>query len=191
VVADSNNHRVLFYSLPLSGSPPVPTLVLGQANLTTCTPQPVGASALFYPTDVWTDGTRVVVADSGNHRVLIWTSFPTSNGAAANLVLGQVSMAAATGASSAVAMRNPTYLASNGFQLLVSDSGNNRVLFYSSFPSVSSGAATLSLGQGDLIGSTCNAAGLGASTLCNPNGVGLVGGRVLVTDTNNHRVLEY
>jgi len=27
---------------------------------------------MYAPRGVWTDGERVVVADTGNHRVLIW-----------------------------------------------------------------------------------------------------------------------
>ena len=38
------------------------------------------ADHMYAPRGVWTDGTRVVVADSGNHRVLIWHTFPDRDG---------------------------------------------------------------------------------------------------------------
>ena len=38
------------------------------------------ATGLRVPTAVATDGTHVAVADTGNNRVLIWNSIPTTNG---------------------------------------------------------------------------------------------------------------
>ena len=47
------------------------------------------ASQMYAPRGVWTDGERVVVADTGNHRVLIWHSMPSADGAPADVVIGQ------------------------------------------------------------------------------------------------------
>ena len=41
---------------------------------------------------VYSDGTHLFVADYDNNRVLIWNNIPTSNGQAANMVLGQPNM---------------------------------------------------------------------------------------------------
>ena len=41
------------------------------------------------PQGVWIQGGKLYVADTQDHRVLIYNSIPTSNGAAADLVLGQ------------------------------------------------------------------------------------------------------
>ncbi|MEO7523220.1 MAG: hypothetical protein ABIT58_03960 [Ferruginibacter sp.] len=34
------------------------------------------AATLLYPSGVWSDGIKLIVADAWNHRVLIWNSFP-------------------------------------------------------------------------------------------------------------------
>ena len=47
------------------------------------------AAHMYAPRAVWTDGEIVVAADTGNHRVLIWHQVPTTDGAAAGVVLGR------------------------------------------------------------------------------------------------------
>jgi hypothetical protein len=49
----------------------------------------VSASTLHYPSGIWSDGEKLIVADAWNHRVLIWHSIPTENGQAADVVIGQ------------------------------------------------------------------------------------------------------
>src|SRR5260221_14544868 len=54
---------------------------------------------------------RLLVSDNANNRVLIWNSIPTTNGAAANLVLGQPDFSSSTlnnGGRSASSMNRPT-----------------------------------------------------------------------------------
>jgi hypothetical protein len=97
-VVDFQNSRVLIWNSFPTESGALPDLVLGQANFTQCQPNDIngtneaqlfsGAHTLLYPKYVWSDGNRVIVAD-GNMRVLIWNSFPTENGAPADIVLGQ------------------------------------------------------------------------------------------------------
>ena len=41
------------------------------------------------PSGLWIQNGKLYVADTQNHRILIFNSIPTSNGAAADLVLGQ------------------------------------------------------------------------------------------------------
>ena len=40
----------------------------------------VSGSGFNYPTDVWSDGTRLFVVDQGNNRILGWNTFPTQSG---------------------------------------------------------------------------------------------------------------
>src|SRR5512143_1516484 len=111
VVADSNrvgaapiNNRVLIYR-SLSAMLPAPTasldytqrcpvcvgsasVVLGQTDFTKIDVG-LAETGLRLPTSVATDGTMLAVADTDNNRVLIWRSIPTTNGAPADLVLGQ------------------------------------------------------------------------------------------------------
>ncbi|HBY59687.1 MAG TPA: hypothetical protein DEH78_07675, partial [Solibacterales bacterium] len=86
-VADTNNNRVLIWNnLPTRNDQPA-DLVLGQSSMTTGT---AGTSntALKGPQGVWIQGDRFFVADTQNHRVMIWNRFPSANNAAADVVLG-------------------------------------------------------------------------------------------------------
>jgi DNA-binding beta-propeller fold protein YncE len=98
LVADSGHNRVLVWNqIPLTSGQPA-DLVLGQPDFTSCdanAPMSQGGASLVSnrslaaPVGLWTDGTRLVVIDAGNHRALIWNSFPRSNFQPADLVLGQ------------------------------------------------------------------------------------------------------
>ena len=44
-------------------------------------------SRLDEPSHLWSDGTRIFVADADNNRIMIWNNFPGSNGANADHVL--------------------------------------------------------------------------------------------------------
>jgi DNA-binding beta-propeller fold protein YncE len=149
-----------------------------------------GAGDFDMPAGVWTDGTRVVVADAQNNRVLIWTSFPRTNKAPANIVLGQQGFGTSglpptpTGAT----MRSPSFVYSDGVRLFVSDAENNRVLVWHSFPTTSGQPADLAIGQPDL---TSDGIGHGGSQLWLPMGVAVAGDHLFVADHNNYRVLVF
>jgi DNA-binding beta-propeller fold protein YncE len=175
---------------------PVPTTngpganhVLGQASLYEHIPG-TGAGDHDTPGGVWTDGTRVVVADTGNSRVLIWTSFPRTHTEPADIVLGQQGFGTSgfpttpTGAT----MRSPTFVHSDGVRLFVSDRMNNRVLVWRSFPTTSGQPADFAIGQPDL---TSDGGGGGASQLAFPMGVAVAGDNLFVADSANKRVLVF
>ncbi|MEL6945868.1 MAG: hypothetical protein AAFO82_24705, partial [Bacteroidota bacterium] len=48
----------------------------------------VSGSSLFYPSGIWSDGKKLIVADAWNHRVLIWLTMPTKDGQSADVVVG-------------------------------------------------------------------------------------------------------
>ena len=91
VVADTNHNRVLIWNrIPTSNNAPA-DVVVGQPNFTTTsvpgnTPN---AKSMRGPQGVWIQNGRLYVADTQNNRVLIFNRIPTSNGAAADVVLGQ------------------------------------------------------------------------------------------------------
>jgi len=156
VIADTANHRVLVYGSTKSTSA---TLVLGQPNFSSNAPNSGGpsASTMQAPTGSYSDGTSLWVADSGNHRVLVWKTFPTKNGQAADFVLGQSSFAAVLGNrgssdASATSLSFPSDVHVVDGTLYVADSGNNRVVFYSRLPTTSGVAANGVLGQPNLTG---------------------------------------
>lgn len=127
-----------------------------------------GASktGLNVPKGVWSDGTRIAVADSTNNRVLIWTSWPTSNGQAPDIVLGQPSFncgvanagtsACSAGGVSAQSLSGPLHAYFDGIRFYVADAGNYRVLIWNSFPTSNQQAANLVLGQSGLTTAVSN-----------------------------------
>lgn len=149
-----------------------------------------GAADLSKPTGVWTDGTRVAVADTENSRILIWMSFPITNKEPADIVLGQQGFGTSgfpttpTGAT----MRRPTSVYSDGTRLFVSDAENHRVLVWRSFPTASGQPADFAIGQPDLIS---DGTGQSASQLAGPAGIATVGDHLFVADSENHRILVF
>jgi uncharacterized protein (DUF736 family) len=201
LVAEENNNRVLIWnSIPtVSGAPA--DLVLGQTDFTPCAfnagaPLP-GGTTLAQPTDVWSDGTRLAVADSVNDRVLIWNTFPAANGSPAEVVLGQTSMTGQGSAATQTALNAPSFISSNGNQLFVNDQGNSRVLIWNTFPTANNAPADVVLGQRDFTHSTANddplagAPGTPTSrTLAFPTGVALWGSQLFVTDDNRYLIFD-
>jgi adenosine/AMP kinase len=220
IVADSNNNRVLIWNtIPTSNGVPA-DVVLGQNSFTTCIAndddqngvQDVAPTArtLSYPSDVWSDGTRLIVADANNNRVLIWNSIPTSNFTPVDVVLGQgdfTHKAINDDNQDGVADANPTartlsfpyYLDSNGTQLVVSDIGNSRVLIWNTIPTSNFTAANVVLGQGDFTHYTANDdnqdgvadANPTARTLRSPTGVYILGTKLFIGDHSNSRYLIF
>jgi hypothetical protein len=214
VVADTANARVLAFDAVPTTSGASASLVLGQPDFTSCAATFAGptltASTMAIPVGVWTDGTRLAVVDQANNRILVWLGFPTSSGQAADLVLGQASFDrgaanddAQTGSAgskpSARTFSGPTYLDSDGTRLVLSDTGNNRVLLWKTFPTSSFQPADVVIGQGDFAHAAPNddaQAGVDGSapsarTLSSPAGVKLVAQQLLVGDGGNRRVLVF
>jgi hypothetical protein len=189
IVADANNHRVLVWNgLPTTDGSPA-DLVLGQADFNGTSANrggAVAANTLAWPKDVWSDGTRLIVADEVNHRVLIWNSFPTVNGQAADLVIGQSSLTSAVGTSGAAGMNRPQGLAVHAGRLLVADTVNNRVLIFNSIPSANGTAADVVIGQANFSASG-NAAGTQGFNYPMHMAVS-ASGLLAVGDVFNHRV---
>ena len=61
------------------------------------------------------------VVDFSNRRVLIWSAFPTTNGQAADLVLGQPNFTSAGGGVGPASFDSPYDVCSNGIELFVAD----------------------------------------------------------------------
>ncbi len=205
LVADSTNNRVLVWNtLPTTNGAPA-DLVLGQSTFTTCVENDAdgngvkdstpGASTLSNPTGVWTDGTRLVVVDSNNHRVLIWNQFPTRNAQPADVVLGQTGFTTGSPALGATRMNMPYTVTSTGLQLFVTDNQNHRVLVWNQFPIASGTAADLVLGQPGFTSANPYDPPTGDApskfSLNAPSGVLLAWPHVVVSDGGNNRVLVF
>lgn len=132
---------------------------------------------------------RIAVADSFNHRVLIYTE-PFTSGEAATVVLGQAGFTDAQDGSrtpTASGMAGPGGVAADGAgNLYVADSQNCRVLRFTP-PFANGMGASLVLGQTDFTRNTCayTATGLQA-----PAGMAIgAGGELWVADSS--RVLRF
>lgn len=209
LVADANNNRVLIYNSIPSSSGAAADLVIGQNSFTTCAENDDNQDGtadttpsdrtLYYPTDVWTNGTKLIVADDDNNRVLIWNSFPTTNFAHADVVIGQDVMTTNDYDHTATTMDGPYNLASDGTRLLVSDSYNHRVLVYSQIPSSSGKAADNVLGQSNFTNDTENDDNQdgtadstpSARTFYYPTGMLLTDQALIVMDEYNNRALVF
>jgi hypothetical protein len=248
-VADTQNHRVLIWnSIPTSDGQPA-NVVLGEPNFTTAPPAttsnlPPTASNLFSPVSVTSDGTRLYVADLGHSRVLIWNSIPTQNGQAADVVVGQPNMTTqgdnnapgtcvtngtdsdgnptyvsgcqafcapiATDSDNApilpprcgYTLSSPRYVLSDGQRLFIADSGNDRVLVYSSIPTTNGVKYDRNLGQvdewsdqvttsSDTFRPDANILQSAANTIPTPYGLAWDGTNLYVADPYDVRVLVF
>jgi hypothetical protein len=137
IVADTAQNRVFIWNEMPGVAYQKPDLVLGQSLLTDTQRNAGGiadASSLQYPSGVWSDGKKLIVADAWNHRVLIWNQFPTENGQPADVVVGQPDMqnnlpnvnGVGAGAS-AKTLHWPYGVWSDGTHLWIADTGNRRV----------------------------------------------------------------
>jgi sugar lactone lactonase YvrE len=189
-VADTYNHRVLVFQAPLSNGMDA-TTVIGQPDFTTSTKivTPTAAT-LLYPQGLTLDEQgNLYVADSENHRVLVYQP-PLSNGMDASSVIGQLDMTSNTPTTSDTGLSYPTDVEhdSQG-NLYVADSENNRVLLFAT------GTTTASIvfgQQGDFTANAPNNGGLSADSLANPLGVAVDGSdNLIIADRGNERVLFF
>ncbi|MGI8991254.1 MAG: IPT/TIG domain-containing protein [Bryobacteraceae bacterium] len=86
---------------------------------------------LSFPRFALSDGKRLFVADGGNDRILIYSTIPTANGQAADIILGQPDENTNQSSDNADAFETPSSLAWDGSNLYVSDTFNRRILVYS------------------------------------------------------------
>jgi len=101
-VADTQDNRILIYNQIPTTNNVAADVVIGQPNFTSfvqpdltqqnATPN---ASNMQDPVSVTTDGQRMFVADLAQNRVLIWNTIPTTNGAPADIALGQLNLTTA------------------------------------------------------------------------------------------------
>lgn len=188
-VADHMNHRVLIFNSIPSQNFAAADVVLGQPNFISAQQNYFGVTAqsLYRPYHVYFIGNKFLVSDSYNNRILIWNNVPTQNSQPADIVLGQSTMT--TNTASTATMSRPMNFDSNGTNLIVADYLNNRVLIWSTFPTVSGQLPDLVLGQNDFTTNQANQGGLSASSLHGPAAVSVSGTKLVVTDAENQRVL--
>ncbi len=157
IVADTSQNRVFIFNKIPTTKYVKPDIVLGQINEANTQRNAGGetnASSLLYPSGMWSDGNKLIIADAWNHRVLIWNEFPTQNGQAADVVIGQPNMQNnlpnVEGVGSSASAKNlywPYGVWSDGIHLWIADTGNRRVLFYENIPTENYTAADKVVGK--------------------------------------------
>lgn len=151
---------------------------------------------MYSPRGVYVDHQHLVVADSGNHRVLIWHGLPTHDEQPADVVLGQPDGTteghAAGGRGPGNGMNLPTGVLINEGRLIVADAWHHRILVWNTVPQNSSTAPDSVLGQPNDSAVDPNMGGpCSAASLYWPFGIGFVGSAFWVADTGNRRVLGW
>ena len=201
VVLDKDHHRVLIWNSIPDADGVAADIVIGQVGasaMDTCLPNDsdgngvtdtLTASTLNNPGGLWTDGTRLLVADTGNNRVLIWDAFPAANGDAADWVIGQADKISSVAQAPPTqnSLNAPKSVASNGNQIVVADSGNTRVLIFNSFPASDGVAADNVIGQSDFVST---GTGTSATQMTSYDAVYVDRDRLFVVDANRIMVFS-
>ncbi len=176
-------------------------VMLGQASPADGLADPIrpAADSLFGPRGATLASTNgpLFVCDTGHHRLLIWTTPPARDGAAADLVIGQPDFssegrngkASANGSS----LNVPTGVAASEGVLAVADAWNHRVLIWNTYPTRSNQPADVVLGQSNFsdVQSNRGTFEAKADTLNWCYGVAIHSGALYVADTGNRRVLKW
>ncbi|WP_375578255.1 T9SS type A sorting domain-containing protein [Marivirga tractuosa] len=190
-VGSQTTNRVLIWnSVPSSDGEPA-NIVLGQTSFT-ATNTGTNRSRLRAPDGVafTPDGNKLIVADAGNHRLLIWNSIPTSNNQPADIVVGQNDFGTRTSGTAINKFDRPTdiqFTASG--KMIVTDRNNDRVLVYNKIPTQNNASADLVIGQSDF---TSGFQGIGPNRLRAPWNTSVApDGKLLIADDGNNRVLVY
>lgn len=195
IVSDSGNHRVLIWnSIPSVNGVPA-DVVIGQPDFVS-NASGRSATKLNYPAGLLitpatpTSASKLLVADYGNNRVLIYHAIPATNGAAADIVIGQPTMNSGAPGSGANQLNQPWDMAlAPDNRLLIADLGNNRVTIHNTLPTANNAAAQIVIGQSNF---GLTSGGTSVTKLLAPNGVDVSpAGKLAVSEYGNHRVLIF
>ncbi len=156
-VADTAQNRLFIWNDLPTAEFQKPDVVLGQiakAETGRNANSQVSATSLFYPSGIWSDGEKLIVADAWNHRVLIWSKLPMYDGQPADVVVGQPNFKSndpnvegISNPPTAQSLNWPYGVFSDGQRLWIADTGNRRVLYYESIPLENFTAASQVVGK--------------------------------------------
>lgn len=190
-VGSQTQNRVLLWNSVPTANGTAANVVVGQNNFT-ATGTAITSSGLNAPDGVAfsPDGNKLIIADAGNDRVLIWNTIPTTNNKAADVVIGSTNFTTNNKGEAANRLSRPTdILVTPNGKLLITDRENNRVLIFNKIPTTNNASADLVIGQTNL---TNDGAGNTASTLRTPWNCSLApDGKLLIADDGNNRILVY
>jgi hypothetical protein len=191
-VSSQTAGRVLiWHTRPLTNGQPA-DVVVGKPDFTTTTYTVPAAGSMkdcsglaFSP-----DGKKLLVSDAQNNRVLIWNRIPTTNGQAADVVIGQNNFTEVSAGTAANKLNYPAgLLVTAEGKLLINDVLNSRVLVFNAIPATPGAAADVIIGQP---GINTNATGTAANQMNQPWYSAVApDGRLLISDSKNNRILIY
>ena len=165
ILVDRGNNRILVWKTAPTGSTIPPDFVLCQQS-TTSTTSGNSLSQCNWPSDaVVTPTGKLLVADSDNNRILVWSSMPTSTGASASYA---IDLGADTW---------PWGIWSDGTRVVASMAEGSRLSFWNTFPTTGSESPSFSI---DGSASTC---------IGTPRGL-VSNGTVLMTGDHNGKCGE-
>lgn len=189
LISDALNRRVLIFNSAPTTSGAAADVVVGQADFASMA-QACSAAGLTLPDGLSGAGGKLIVADAASNRVLIWNTIPSTNGAPADLVLGQpdFTTCSAPVTPSATSLERPHGVWSDGQRLVVIDGDANRALIWNTFPTANRQPADLVLGQPDFVSGAVVDPPT-ASSLNSPYAVTSDGTRLYIGSWNDMRIL--
>ncbi|MES2388086.1 MAG: hypothetical protein V4543_08795, partial [Bacteroidota bacterium] len=187
LITDQGNNRILIYNSIPTANGTSASLVLGQTTFGIST-SGISASKFNGPVGVAVSSAgKVLVSDQLNSRVLIWNTFPTANGQAADYVIGQSTLTANATAITQTGLNFPygVSISATG-KVAIADAPNNRVVIYNSIPAANGVAASNVLGQANF---NAYGTGSGSSAMNMPFCVAFTPeGRLMVGEFYNSRL---
>ena len=204
-VADTQNSRVVRYrgaATAVSGV--AADGVFGQPGFITAAVGG-GTGQMAKPRGLAVEGNYLAVADTQNHRVLVFENYSTlANGAAPTFKFGETGLAGTTNqrfsSPTCVALSRGGFFLNQKASLWVGDTGNRRVLRFPSFPVPSSAFITSDATANGVLGvGNFTTQGGGGRDLAEfiPGGLAVDGARLYVSDFRvdgsggNQRVLRF
>ncbi len=197
-VSDKNNNRVLIWTNAITSNGQNADMLIGQSWFFS-NGSGTSSNTLNHPQGVTiTTNNHVFVSDADNNRIMIWNIDISSNGQAANLVLGQAGFSSNVAGISSTKMSTPSGISSSSNNnLYIADTNNNRIMVYTSTISANGQAANFVLGQltsegnVDFYGNTMN--NPQNSGFNQPSGgtIDPIHNKFFLADTDNNRVLVY
>lgn len=196
IAADTGNHRLLIWEEPDGLSSHCDAdVVLGQADFTSEGAQAAGRGperGFHLPTGVVVVAGRLIVADTWNHRVLIWDEVPRRSDVAPDVILGQPDACSTEanrgGACGPLGFYWPFGIAFVDGWFWVADTGNRRVLGWDGVPSPDH-LPDVVLGQPDGWQRDENRGEVGPASFRWPHDIAGTADRLFVADAGNHRIL--
>lgn len=195
-VSDSGHHRVLGWAQAAADREA--DWVIGQTDFVTERPnagRDVDGATLRVPTGICRYRDGLAVADSWNHRVLLWERPPHDMNVPADRVLGQPDKCSAEPNAgrphpSGGSLHWPYGVAADGDRLFVADTGNRRVLIWNNVPGADGAPADVVLGQTDFLSRDLDNGRVHPGALMRwPHAMTIVGGALCVADAGLHRIL--